>query len=302
MKSRLKKNNKTTITTLCILLLVLTNLVNAQVRSIKMEDGKRKYLVYLPQGYQQNPNKNFPVVFNFHGGGMTAVEQMFYSQMNKTAEKYGFIVVYPSGKNNDWNVGFETSYQYGTDDIKFVKTILDSLVKGYRIDKKAIYATGLSRGGFFTQRIAAELAGSFAGVASVSGPLPDSVKYFHQSKGKVSVMMIQGTDDKIVNHEGKTGAYASAISTFEYWATHNELNLAKSNFTHFDKDPADQTKIEIIELSKDGISVSHVNIIGGGHTWPGSNPFNIGLPLGKTSQEIDINEVIWKFFNQNSKK
>lgn len=287
---------------LILIMISLVEIINAQVKSIKMDDGKRKYLVYLPKTYQEGSSKKFPIIFNFHGGGMTAAEQMFYSGMNTTADKYGFIAVYPTGKNNDWNVGFETSYQYGTNDIGFVKAILDSLAKDYRIDKKAIYACGLSRGGFFTQRIAAELADSFAAVATVSGPLPDSVKYFHQSKSKIGVMMIQGTDDKVVNHEGKVSAYASAKGTFEYWRKHNQLGSTNINQTKIDGIPNDPTLVDIITKTRNGVSVSLVTVVGGGHTWPGSDPFNIGLPLGKTTQEININELIWTFFNENRRK
>lgn len=285
-----------------ILLIFAVKTTNGQVRSIKLQEGKRKYLVYLPKLYQEHSTKNFPVVFNFHGGGMTAAEQMFYSEMNKTADKHGFIVIYPTGKNLDWNVGFEMSYKNGSDDIGFVKAILDSLEKNYNIDQKSIYACGLSRGGFFTQRIAAELPQLFAAVASVSGPLPDSVRHFHQSKLKVSVMMIQGTDDKIVNFEGKASAYASAKETFYYWAKHNLLDSNRTKKNIINTDQKDGTQIDIYDIKDDSVAVSLVNIAGGGHTWPGSNPFNIGLPLGKTSKEIDINEVIWEFFKTNKKK
>lgn len=287
---------------LSLLMMFSIEFASAQVKTIKMESGKRKYIVYLPTTYQQKPDKNYAVVFNFHGGGMTAAEQMFYSDMNKTADKYGFIAVYPTGKNNDWNVGFETSYQYGTDDISFVKAMVDSLTKDYSIDKKAIYACGLSRGGFFTQRIAAELADSFAAVASVSGPLPDSVKYFHSSKDKISVMMVQGTDDKVVNDKGKAAAYASAKGTFDYWAKHNLLDVNESKNRKIDAIKVDNTQVDVLEVRNGKLSVSLVTVEGGGHTWPGSNPFNIGLPLGKTTQEIMVNEIIWKFFNENRKE
>ena len=284
-----------------ILLVFVANMTIAQVKSIKTKEGKRKYLVYLPKDYQENSKKNFPIIFNFHGGGMTGAEQMFYSEMNKTADKHGFIVVYPTGKNLDWNVGFEMSYKNGTDDIGFVKAILDSLKKDYRIDQKSIYACGLSRGGFFTHRIASELPEIFAAIASVSGPLPDSVGYFHQSKLKIGVMMIQGTDDKVVNFEGKLSAYASAKDTFDYWAKHNMLDTNKVKRTILDNDQNDGTEVEIFNVKESMVAVSLVKITGGGHTWPGSNPFNIGLPLGRTSKEIDINEVIWGFFRTHHK-
>lgn len=197
--------------------------VSGQVKSFQFEGVKRKYLVYLPASYQANTSQSYPLVFNFHGGGMSIAEQMLYTRMNEAADKHHFIVVYPSGIKQDWNVGFEMSYQKGTNDIGFVKAILDSLKQEYRIDAKAIFASGLSRGGFFCHRLAAELPDDFAAIASVGGPLPDSVKYFNRSDKKVSVMQVHGTADEVVRYDGKTDAYASAATTFSYWESRNGL-------------------------------------------------------------------------------
>ncbi len=71
--------------------------VFSQAKSFKHEKEKRRYIIYLPQSYHTKADKNFPVVFNFHGGGMTMTEHMFYTGMNETAEKNEFIVIYPQG-------------------------------------------------------------------------------------------------------------------------------------------------------------------------------------------------------------
>jgi polyhydroxybutyrate depolymerase len=49
-----------------------------------------------------------------------------------------------------------------------------------------------------------------------------------------------------------------------------------------------------------GISGSLVSINNGGHTWPRRHPFNIGFFLGETTQEIEINEILWKFFSSQT--
>jgi polyhydroxybutyrate depolymerase len=48
--------------------------------------------------------------------------------------------------------------------------------------------------------------------------------------------------------------------------------------------------------------VSLVTIKEGGHTWAGADSFNVGLPIGKTSQDINLNELIWEFFTKNRKE
>ena len=268
--------------------------VSAQLKSLKIEGLKRKYIVYLPHSYK--PDRTYPLVFNFHGGGMTAAEQMLYTGMNRTADQHNFILVYPAGIKGDWNVGFDMSYKKGTNDIGFVKAIVDSLKKYHHIYNNAIFATGLSRGGFFCHRLAAEMPDIFAAIASVGGPLPDSVRYYHLAKSKVSVMQVHGSSDQVVNYDGEKDSYASALATFTYWKVHNGLMDIKANTSVLNKDKNDHTSVIIKEVSDPKVAVALVTIENGGHTWPGSDPFNIGLPLGYTSKDVDINELIWHFF------
>src|SRR5688500_9154758 len=175
--------------------------------------------------------------------------------MNKAAETYQFIVVYPQGIKHDWNVGFEMSYQQGSDDIGFVKALMSHLTKTYRIDSTMVYAAGLSRGGFFCHRLAAELPEMFAAVASVGAPIPDSVVFFHKKKLPVSVMMVHGTEDRIVEYEGKKGAYYSNRQTFDYWRKHNGLMTAPEIKDAVDLLPGDSTSIDRLETTAKGLSV-----------------------------------------------
>lgn len=274
----------------------------AQLKPFPFEGAKRKYLIYIPPSYHADSANAWPLVFNFHGGGMTVAEQMLYTGMNETADKYHFLVVYPAGINEDWNVGFDMSYLGGTNDVGFIKALLDSLQQEYRIDRKAVFATGLSRGGFFCHRLATEMPDAFAAIASVGGPLPDSVKYYHRSVEKISVMQVHGTADEIVKFGGKPNAYASAMATFTYWVDFNSLPQKEISKRLIDDHPNDKTSVEIQEVSANHRTVSLVRIVNGGHTWPGSNSFNIGYPLGNTTQEIDMNELMWQFFDRNRKE
>jgi len=283
-------------------LIITAFTVSAQVKSFQFEGAKRKYMLYLPASYHTKSSDSFPLVFNFHGGGMTVAEQMFYTRMNEAADKHNFIVVYPSGVKQDWNVGFDMSYREGTNDTGFIKALLDSLKHEYRIDDKAVFATGLSRGGFFCHRLATEMADAFAAIASVGGPLPDSVRYYHQTNKRVSIMQVHGTADEVVKYDGKTDAYASAPSTFSYWVERNGLAGQKKTQKVLNTNKKDATSVTIQEASDKSITVSLVTIENGGHTWPGSNPFNIGYPLGETTMDIDINEVVWQFFKKNRKR
>jgi polyhydroxybutyrate depolymerase len=294
-----KNENMKKVTLILLIILVSVAAASAQSKSILIGQQKRKYVLYLPKDYRST--KTYPLVYNFHGGGMTATEQMFYSRMNQTADKHGFIIVYPSGINADWNVGFEMSYKNGTNDIGFIQALTDTLKKNYSVNSQAIFATGLSRGGFFCHRLATELPEVFAAVASIGGPLPDSVKLHHRSAKNVSIMQVSGTEDKIVDYQGKSGAYSSAVSTFNYWVAHNKLSASSQRNKSLNANKKDGTSVSIKEVTDGSMSVMLVSIDNGGHTWPGSDSFNIGYPLGKTTKDLDINEAMWAFFQKSFK-
>ena len=287
---------------LTLLLSFVLNYAFCQATQYSYGGERRRFILYLPASYKQDTTTSFPLVFNFHGGGMTMTEQMFYSGMNRAAEKHQFMVVYPQGIKQDWNVGFEMSYQKGTDDVGYIEALLKTLMKDYRVLKTQVYATGLSRGGFFCHRLAAELPETFAAIASVGAPIPDSVVYFHKKKTEIGVLLIQGNKDAIVDYNGKVGAYMSAERTYGYWKKHNSLENATERKQLINRIEGDSTSVRILETASSYVSVSLVTIEGGGHTWPGSDPFNIGFPLGRTSKEIDVNETIWKFLSRHKRK
>ncbi len=72
-----KKNRNSMRSLLSVLaILFLSVPVFAQAKSFSHEKEKRRFIIYLPQAYHNQVDKNFPVVFNFYGGGMTMTEHM----------------------------------------------------------------------------------------------------------------------------------------------------------------------------------------------------------------------------------
>lgn len=290
--------------TVLIALLVLSSACGtafAQVSTLVHKEEKRRYIVYTPPSYHSEPDKAYPVVFNFHGGGMSMAEQMLYTGMNRAADRHRFIVVYPLGlgAKRDWNVGFGMPYLGGSDDVGFTEALLDKLGKDYRVDASRVYATGLSRGGFFALRLAAELPQLFAAVASVGGPTPEPVVQHHTKQGKVGVMLIHGTADEVVAYDGKNTGYLSAMDSQRYWVKRNGLEGAKEETRTFDADSGDGTAVSYLEQGNAEVRVALVTVKDGGHTWPGADPFNVGLPIGKTTRDVDANELMWEFFSRH---
>ncbi|MDQ3329003.1 MAG: alpha/beta hydrolase-fold protein [Chloroflexota bacterium] len=281
-----------------LLLAAHTTTLHAQSRNITHKGENRRFIVYTPKGYELTSDRRYPVILNFHGGGMTMAEQMLYTGMNSAADRNGFIVVYPQGLGQDWNVGFETSYTDGTDDVGFIEVVLDQVVKDLRVDERRIYATGLSRGGFFTHRLAAELPHRIAAVAAVGAPLPVPVQQQHVPRGPrypVGVMLVHGTADRVVMFDGKPESYLSAQDSHAWWIERNGLNGATEMMELIDVDAQDGTSVTFLNIGGESLRTTLVTIRDGGHTWAGADPFNVGLRIGVTSRDIDLNEVIWRF-------
>ncbi len=278
-----------------IIFICITTFSYGQTQGIKIDGDMRQFTMYIPKTISKE--KPVALVLNFHGSGMTALEHMFYTEMNTTADNHNFIVVHPQGKNKDWNVGFGMDYDKGPKDVEFIRQLVEKIKKHYSIDTNAIFATGLSRGGFFTHRLAVEMSEVFAAIASVGAPIPNQVKERHTSKGKISVLLAHGDADEHVKYSGKETKYNSVEETITYWRNHNKSTKEViKNINPIE----DETSVNITTYSGDK-DVVLVKIENGGHTWPGANDFNVGFPLGKTTHDISFNDVMWKFFISNRK-
>ena len=272
---------------LLVLITLLSYTNHAQTRMIKANDTIRQFTMYSSSKIKAG--EKAPLLLNFHGSGMTALEHMFYTNTNALAEAKGFIVVYPQGLHTDWNVGFEQDYDTGTNDVAFIKTLLQKLQKHYPIDTDSIYATGLSRGGFFVQRLVAELPNTIKGFVSVGAPMPNEVHKRMQSSEAVKAMYVHGTADEVVFADGMDSAYLPVATCVAYW---KERNITNDKATHTSYDKVDDGTSISVEAYD---TVAYMKIKNGGHTWPNSDPFNVGFPLGKTTQDIHFNEYLYTF-------
>lgn len=263
----------------------------SQTRVVKVNDTLRQFTAY--QSTKIKGDKKVPLLLNFHGSGMTALEHMMYTKTNLIAEEKEFIVVYPQGVNNEWNVGFGQDYDNGTKDVEFINVLIEKLLKNYPIDSTKIYATGLSRGGFFVQRLAAEFPNKIKGFVSVGAPMPNEVMNRMFADTSIKAMYVHGTADEIVKRDGKEGAYLSVDDCIAYWKTRN--NVKKTSETNTLDTVDDDTSVTVIDYG----SVAELRIENGGHTWPGADPFNMGFPLGKTTQDLDFNNLLYQFLFQS---
>lgn len=284
------------------------NLENMTLESISFRGQTRDYYIHTPSSYQSN--KSTPLVLAFHGGVGRGDTMAQKTGLNAVADREGFIVVYPNGidrgdRGGRWNDGRIASQQgAGSDDVAFVRALIDHLVRTKNIDSRRIYSTGGSNGGFFTQRLACELSDKISAFASVSATLPQSLQSRCNPPRSISMLMINGTADPLVPWQGGQvqigagGNILSAPATVEFWRKHNNCST-NPNVEQLPDTQNDGTKVKKATYSgcRNNTPLVFYTVEGGGHGWPGSRSERRSeARSGKVSREILASYVIWNFF------
>jgi polyhydroxybutyrate depolymerase len=246
--------------------------------------------------------------------------------MNEKADSADFIVVYPAGTRRDsnpdkpfkrfWNPGNGPRGPYYAssdpiskiDDIGFVEKILDDLESKFNIDKKRIYATGLSNGGVLTHLLACKLSHRIAAIAAVAAPFWNFPEDCNPER-PIPVILFHGTADVCAPYYGGISQassneaaidrdFISAEETVYIWLKKN--NCPKTPKITYKKG---EVVCKTYGPGDDGVEVTLCTIEGGGHTWPGGRPYAIpGINIGKTTFDINANDAMWDFFEKHPKK
>lgn len=286
-----------------------------KTKKIEVEGLERTFHLFAPRGIADR--KKVPLLFVFHGGGGNPISMDRRLGFTQLARKEKFLVVYPAGFGGNWNDGRKTTatkaHRENIDDISFVSAMIDSISREYPIDQKRIFATGPSNGGIFSHFVGANLANKFAAIAPVIGGIADPFyKRFNPSE-PVSVFIIQGTDDKIVPYDGKTGIgfgrrknrgkIVSTDASIALWTKRNGINTKPQTGKLPDVNPNDGCTVETFlwKNGGNGTSVKLFKLNGGGHTWAGGLQYLPRRIVGNVCRDFNATEAIWEFFKAHPK-
>jgi predicted peptidase len=134
-------------------------------RTYRGDEGEGKYLVFVPHKY--DAKKPSPVILFLHGAGQTGTDGKAPATVGlgaaiKTREKtFPFIVVFPQSQQQTW--------QAGSKDADRALAILAEVEKSYKTDRRRVYLTGLSMGGFGTWSLAAAYPERWAAIVPICG-------------------------------------------------------------------------------------------------------------------------------------
>jgi len=277
---------------------------------------ERSYIVHVPKDTLTSP---WPVMLNFHGAGSSAAGQQGYSRMDETADREGFLAVYPNGTGDSgnrlltWNAGTCCGYALNNkiDDVGFVRALVDELEKHADIDRARIYATGLSNGAMMAYRIAMKAPGLLAAIAPVAGALPELPA---PPTPGIPIMHIHSVDDTRALYRGGLGPpypmtnirvrHPAVEDLLARWAAYDGCPLQpvieppiRGSATS-----ASHTATRVIYgPCRDGAEVVLWKLTGAGHVWPGGAGDYLARMLGSQkilgppTDVIDANTRIWQF-------
>ncbi|MBO3464333.1 alpha/beta hydrolase-fold protein [Aetokthonos hydrillicola Thurmond2011] len=276
-------------------------------RNGKLNDQgyERTYFMYTPKSYISS--RAMPLVLVFHGDDGSGQSISNVTGFNELAEQQGFIVVYPDGIDQKWRI--KEKNKKNINDVAFVNNLLNHLQQVRNIDTNRIYATGFSKGGIFTQILACQLSHRIAAFASVAGSLPVSQQQKCQPLAPVSMLMINGTNDKSVHYqgdeEGEKGALVSVPETVNFWRRQNQCPaypLTDVVFVRENQSSNSNSKVKTYAYSdcRNGSEILHLAVLNGGHLWYGGSSNDESINKFNKSLGLNSTQIIWNFFKHHS--
>ena len=265
--------------------------------TIDLDGTSRTYTYYVPSNL--TANQPVPLVFVLHGTTQTGNGIMDISGFNDLADANQFIVVYPDGIGNAWNVGLGAAGSEA-DDLGFIELLVETFTNTYNIDSARLYSCGFSAGGYMSYRLACESSFCFAAVGSVGGTMSETMVSNCNPLFSSSVISIHGTSDFVVSYNGSAIAGNSVDEVLSFW----EAELSCDSSPLMESLP-NTSLIDFSNVEKysylncaDATDLVHYKIVGGGHQWPGTDALLGGI--GVINQDINASEEIWNFFSTKS--
>ncbi len=203
----------------------------------------RQYLLHVGKGVK--PGVAAPLVFSLHGLNMTPNSMESMARWFPLSDSKGFIVAGPAGVggSNGWDLS-------GTKDFDLMKAVIDDIDSKICVDRKRIYSTGFSHGGFMSNANGCRLSDVFAAIAPHSGAAGGACA----AKRPMPVFAFHGDADSIVS-------YNSGKSSVDGWVARNKCSGTPTTFT------LDNAKCQEWSSCEGGSEVKFCTIPRGNHIW-----------------------------------
>ena len=286
--------------------------------TIFVDNILRTFHIQHPPDYNNNP---LLVLLHGHGGssdqsigeGLGKNPQKIWLEI---AQEKELIVVIPNGElgpegTRGWNdCRTDAPGNPSTDDVKFIKNLLEKLEQEYNHDMDRVYIAGVSNGALMASRLVEEIPEKITAFASIVNTMAEN-SICIESDEAISALYMNGTMDPLVPYEGghileNRGVVKSTDESILYWVERNQTDTTPA-IENLENISTDDNSRVVKSTYSNGLNNSQVvlyKIIGGGHTEPSliENYSQIYLNIvGEQNEDIEMAEEIWKFFEDKVK-
>ncbi|HEX6090311.1 MAG TPA: PHB depolymerase family esterase [Gemmatimonadales bacterium] len=262
---------------------------SAQAQRIRVGGVERRYLVHVPPVGGRTPDA---IVVVLHGGGGTPAGIAAHTRFNRLADGERFVVAYPAARNGRWLDGREGSE--AGDDITFLRALVDTLRRRHGIRAERVFAAGISNGAMMSYRLACEAPSTVGAIGIVAGGMPAGLERGCGGTAALPVVVLHGTDDRLVPFGGGRGVLGIAASLGPWLARARCNGPGAASITDRVRDG---TVVEHVAYSGCTAPIELYTIRGGGHTWPGGPRVRAKI-LGRTTREVAATDLLWRFFDR----
>ena len=189
------------------------------------------------------------------------------------------------------------------DDFGFLSKLIDALIEAKLADPKRVYVSGTSQGGFMTYSLTCGLSEKIAAAAALIASMTDAQIELCKPARAVPLMVIGGTNDRIVPYDGwltSDDRLTSVPETLEFWRRKHGCKAQKAAMLPARKQSADnRTRTVLVEwlgCKADG-GLRLYRVKGGGHTLPSVDPISEDAlkGFGARNGDIETSEEVWTF-------
>lgn len=261
---------------------------------------QRLYRLHIPAHY--DTIRAAPLVIVLHGHGESAENFEQYTGMSDKADAEGFIVVYPQalGDPSEWHTAIDGSRK--RDDVAFVRQIIATVRRSFRVDPHRIYAAGHSNGAIMTYRLASLMSDQLAAIGITAGTIGmvdergDTTR-IAPPPHPVSVIHFHGLADGDVPYRGGPESdgpdnIISVPNTIRFWTHADHCPTSPRSRTVSDNR---NVIVETYAPCAKGTAVVLYTIVDGGHRWPGDDVPWYTFP-GRDITDVSATDSMWSFF------
>ncbi len=272
---------------------------------------ERTYSFYRPS----NLAPDAPLVIALHGSDGSGARLRIATGygFERLADRYGFALAYPNAFDGNWNAcnveGDYAANRLEIDDVGFLTALVDALASEAGIDRRRVFAMGVSRGGQMAYRLALEAPQRFRAVAAVAAnvPTPENFKCRPSGEGTPSIMIMNGVEDPLNPFNGgevqfygfyRRGHVRSSRASGQYFA---DLNHIIGPPVSNERQVGDGVRVEDVSWRNGApIEVELIAVHGLGHGIP--QPYWRGPRLlGPSPRAPNGPALIWSFFEHQGR-